>query len=156
MEHQRSENEDAVKISFDLTNTGWEWKEESMWALPVRSTDIFKLDNIPLLAYGISQGDIFQAELSKEGVFYFKSVIERGGHSTIRIHFKMEPVDLSIVKKYLDRVNQLGCSYEGNGSTLYALDIPPESNLSEVVDFLKEVEELGVWEYEEGYIHQTS
>lgn len=151
---KNSNNKDAVKVFFDLKNTGWKWAEESLWALPVSSTNIFKLDNIPLLAYGISRGDTFQAKLSESGVYHFEKAIERSGHSTVRVHFRMHPLDLDTVKKYLDKFNQLGCSYEGNGATLYAIDIPAGSRLNDVLSFLKETEQLGIWDYEEGYIHK--
>lgn len=118
MEHRKSENNNLVKVFFDLSDTGWEWKEESMWALPIQSTDILKLDNIPLLVYGISQGDVFRAKLSEEGVFNFQEVVEYGGHSTLRIIFK-ELLSEDKLKPLLQKFNDLGCNYEGNGSTLF-------------------------------------
>lgn len=155
MEHAKRVDGDMVKVSFDLKETGWKWKEEKMWAIPVNSNGEFRLDNIPLLVYGISQGDIFLAELAEDGFFHFKSVMKRGGHSTVRVHFKTNPLDLNIIRTYLDALNKFGCNYEGNGSTLYALDIPAENDLSKIIGFLKEIEARGVWEYEEGYIHKA-
>ncbi len=152
MEHNKIHTE-AVKIFFDLDDTGWKWTEESMWALPMDSYGMFKLDNIPLLAYGISRGDIFSAELSVEKIYQFKEIVERGGHSTVRVHFRMDPLDLHVVSRYMNQLKELGCEYEGNGATLYGVDIPSSCNFMKIMDVLKAAEELGVWEYEEGYIH---
>jgi hypothetical protein len=152
MEHTKKGNNNLVKVSFVLSDTGWGWKEESMWALHVQSTDIFKLDNIPLLAYGICQGDIFRAKLSENGNFNFEEVVEHRGHSTLRIIFK-EKLSEDKIKLLLQTFNDLGCNYEGNGSKLFAIDVPKDADLQSVLEVLKQGEANGVWDYEEGYIY---
>ncbi|MFM2374713.1 MAG: hypothetical protein RLZZ234_708 [Candidatus Parcubacteria bacterium] len=151
---KQKENENLVKVFFDLSGTGWEWESESLWALAEESTDIFKLDNIPLLAYGISQGDIFRAELSKDGVYYFKEVIKHEGNSTFRINFKEIP-DKKVLEEYLNDFKTIGCNYEGNGATIYAIDVPSEVDQKKVVELLMKGEASALWDYEEGYVYKV-
>jgi hypothetical protein len=139
-----------VKVFFDLKDTDWKWQEESMWALPTKSSDEFILDNIPLLTYGISQGDKFSTHIANNNLF-FKEILERGGHSTFRINFKVIPTEFQL-KKYLDDIISMGCSYEGNGATLYAIDAPSNDSQEKLLVLLKNGEVNNVWDYEEGYV----
>ena len=150
MEHSKHQRHDLVKVFFDLKDTDWKWTEESMWAIPTELSNEFILDNIPLLAYGISQGDKFSTHIVNKN-FFFKEILQRGGHSTFRIHFKETPIELQL-KKYLSNFISIGCSYEGNGATLYAIDAPSSQAQEKLIPLLCAGEINNVWDYEEGYI----
>jgi hypothetical protein len=153
MQQEKKENKNLVKVFFDLNDTDWQWESESLWALAEESNNIFTLDNIPLLVYGISQGDIFRAELSIEGMYYFKEVIQHKGNSTFRINLKEIP-DKKVLEKHLNDFKVIGCNYEGNGATIYAIDVPSVVAQKKVVALLVKGNISGLWDYEEGYVYR--
>lgn len=141
-----------TKVFFDLSGQDHAPGAESVWAQHVRENE-FRIDNSPLHVYAISYNDIVSVS-TKENNFFFESVVKRGGHSTLRVFFKISKPDLDFIKEQLRPFLNLGCSYEGDGKKLYAIDVPPEVDIRKVKSLLEEGENIGKWEYEEGYVHR--
>lgn len=138
---------DLAKIFIELSD---EATPESFWGEYVGGI-LFKVRNIPFVSYKISFDDLISVETKGNNLF-FKSISQRGKHSTLRIFFfKKVPEDQEI---YLVEINKLGCTYERATESLIGIDVPPSVDVKKVLDFLKKGESDGLWEYEEGYIYK--
>lgn len=124
---------------------------ENMHAIYV-SGDAYIVDNSPFYAYGVSFGD--RVLVSKiDGKLFFSEISERGGHSTYRIKLP-KGEDHEYFLRFWPALSQLGCSYEGssvNARRLYAIDLPPEVDVTAVYAILEKYEQAGVWEFEEAH-----
>jgi len=143
-----------VKIFFEINNDVDKPKSESIWAED-NGLGNFRIDNIPFFTYGISYNDIIFAELDRDNLLFFKKVIKRGGHSTLRLFFTnklSEQEKQSEIKK----LNKIGAVVERATESLFAIDVSPDTNLKSVISLLKEGEQRGEYEYEEGYIYNSN
>lgn len=146
------DNKKLVKVFFDLLGEKHAPGTESVWAEHVKHNQ-FRVDNNPLYMYGVSYNDIVSVNVRENNLF-FDSVVQRGGHSTFRVFFKISDPNPDFIKEQLQPFLDMGCSYEGDGKRLYAIDVPPEVNVEEIVQHLKVGENIRKWEYEEGYVYK--
>jgi hypothetical protein len=121
-----------VKIQL----SGPDGEIETVWARQL-TDDQFELDNTPLYAYGLSWRDVVEARRqTPEGFLEFSGVVRKSGHRTVRLILNppadMSPASLAV----LDRLRELGCSYEGAKSRLIGVDIPPDVDLTTIRHFL--------------------
>lgn len=135
-----------------ITFKNWEkWPEcdsESLFAKKI-SKELYEIRNVPLYLYGLNWGD--QVKVAYENSQLIgKEVIKYGGHSTYRIFFHVDPDEQNGIQ-LLNRLNQIGCTYERANNSLFGIDVPPDSNIHIVYAFLKEGEQLNYWEFEEGH-----
>lgn len=120
---------------------------ESAWALPVG--DNYQLDNILFYALGYSWKDIVATE-TIDSEKYVKNIVQKSGHSTIRIIFEDED-DVESTRDYLQ---SLGCDSEiSDVYILIAVDIPPDVDIEKVLAFLEEGKSIGKWGYEEADVN---
>ena len=148
-------DEALVKIVFELPE-GSPYGAESLWAAKVAEGK-YRLGNSPLYVYGYSHKDIVAAS-EEDGALVVQGLCLRGGHSTYRV-FLAEglEVDSPDFETHWSRLEQLGCTYEGAGKRLLAIDVPPSADIFAVYRFLEKGEKAGVWEFEEGHCgHPTS
>ena len=108
---------------------------ETLWADPV-GPDLYRLDNSPFWAYGVSWHDVVEAHPDPDGMLRMTRVVEKSGHRTVRV-FMQPGIDASPeAKAVMDGVRELGASYEGMNPTYLAIDIPPSVELMRVADYL--------------------
>jgi len=142
-----------VKIAFDSSNSEISGVAlERLWATTVGSGK-YELQNSPFNVYGVSFKDVVSGE-TRDGEIYFSRVIQRRGHSTFRVKLS-ESDDHSKFVENWSELQSLGCTVErcsGDLNLLYAIDVPPETNVEDVVTILEAEEKLGVWEYEEAHV----
>ncbi len=124
---------------------------ESVWAERI-SDNKFKLRNSPFFAKGVSFEDIVSTFKDNQNLVYKKTLIS-AGHSTYRLLVKADdlPKPFSV---YWKPIENLGCSYEENSEMalrMYAVDVPPTTDVKKVYAFLEMGEEAGVWDFEEGH-----
>ncbi len=109
---------------------------ETVWAFP-RGGDHYELDSTPWYAYGLSWHDIIEAHAPAPGEFpEFVRVVKKSGFRTIRLFLDPSPDASSDSQGILDRLRELGCSYEGMSRRLIAVDIPPPVDLMDIRQFL--------------------
>lgn len=136
-----------MKIAFRLDDGN----AENMHAEPVLD-DTFRLANSPFYFYGISFGDQFAVKVD-EGRLFFSEVTARGGHSTYRVKLTPGKLDSHFLESW-EPLQALGCTFEGAGADerrLYAIDIPPGTDVHAVYRLLEADEEAGNWEFEEAH-----
>lgn len=115
---------------------------ETLWATPLGG-ELYRLDNIPFYAYGVSWLDVVEAPLDAGGLPTFRRVAEKSGHRTVRV--RQDDTRAPEAKPLLESLSKLGCTYEGSAPSLLAVDVPPKASLEDVARYL--VEAGFDWEY---------
>lgn len=93
----------------------------------------YRLENILFYAKEYSFKDVVSAE-EKNGVLCVTGLMKESGHSTVRVLAKSEE-DVSIVRQNL---KIRGCDSElSNIKKLFAVDIPPSIEYSEIIRYLE-------------------
>jgi hypothetical protein len=110
---------------------------ETLWAVPLGG-DLYRLDNSPFWAYGVSWNDVVEAVPDSDGMLRMKRVVEKAGHRTIRILLPRDEVSEDEAKAVLQRLKELGASYEGMNPAYIVVDIPPVVEISPIEDSLTE------------------
>lgn len=139
---------ERVKVRFP-TDDGQQ--DEVMYAIPSRD-NCYILDNSPFYAFGISYCDAFKVK-ETDGELVYDFVIARAGHSTYRIRIPAGKEHQYFLEHW-DPLAELGCSYEGssaNKKRLYAIDMPPNVDVSKAYNIMEDNERQGIWEFEEGH-----
>lgn len=110
---------------------------ETMWADPV-GPDLYRLDNSPFWAYGVSWLDVVEARPDEGGQLAFVRVVEKSGHRTVRVIFEPGVDEDPAGQAALDGLTALGCTYEGMNPRYLAIDLPPGVDLMAVAGYLTE------------------
>ncbi len=117
---------DLAKLEF-RTEDG---EVETIWAKPI-GEHLYRLDNSPFYAYGVSWNDVVEAQPQPGAFPLFRRVVEKSGHRTVRVIVGGD--DLERLKR---GIQELGCKFEGAWSKLISVDIPPDVELEDVRSFL--------------------
>lgn len=127
--------EKLTKVWVDLPNH-WACGGESMWASPL-GDNLYELRNVPFYAYDLNYGDVVRTVAeSPEHKTEIQKVVRRSGHETLRIVF-MDGSTVTQRTGILDRLTEIGCSWEGANESFYALDLSPETDIDAVRDYLE-------------------
>ena len=140
----------TVTISF-LSDSEGKILVENMHAVLV-GEDLYCLDNSPFYVYGVSFGDIVYAPMN-DGRPVFSKVKEHRGHSTYRVRLPVGKSHSDFAQHW-QSLEQLGCTFEGSGVSaqrLYAIDVPPSSDVAAIYKILEDGEYAGWWKFEEAH-----
>lgn len=141
--------EGLEKIYLLFSTKEWHgYSSESVWAQIV-DHGYYKIMNIPFYYKGLGLYDIVRAE-KNDAKLYFKSIIERSGHSTYRLILNSNTNEEAF-EKYWEQLEHQGCTYEKAKKGFYAVDVPPSSDIYKVYSLLGKGENDSIWEFEEGY-----
>ena len=136
-----SDKGELVKVQL----TGPDGDVETLWARPLGG-DLYELDNTPWYAYGVSWKDVIEARRpSAEAFPEFVRVVRKSGYRTIRLILDPAADKASESQTILERLVELGCSYEGATGSYISIDIPPPVDLEEIRRFLITTEQE--WEH---------
>jgi hypothetical protein len=159
--------EGMVKIFFEPPGGEEDWHTtvESMWATPVEKPNapggrVFKLDNSPWYAFGVSLDDEVCAELRHESMgegnaafecetLYFTKVWNHSGHSTYTLFLQNGLTTES--PEWSDRwtdFKAMGCSWEGMNSNLLSVDVPPGTDLDRLEELFESALAAGIFAYQ--------
>lgn len=108
---------------------------ETVWAEPV-GADLYRLDNSPFHAYGVSWRDVVEAHPDENGQLRMSRIVEKGGHRTVRVIFATKVDHASEALGILEGVKARGATYEGMDGRYFSLDIPPGVDLTAVTAYL--------------------
>ena len=125
---------------------------ETPWASRIKSDDdLFRLENSPFYAYGVSYEDVIEAKplgpRVADGVpmYEFVRVVRRSGNRTVRFNFGDDKADTPVGRRVLDEIVALGCSYEGMFDITMSVTVPADVDLQDVATYLTNT---GLrWEY---------
>jgi hypothetical protein len=156
---KRSPDGKLVIVTFNLDPDDWHGRpSEGLWAEPVGGAtagNVFRLQNSPFFATGVSYLDIVRAERAGDRL-EFTGVVERGRHSTYMVLVPPASRDFAA---YWRRLETLGCSYESKSlrlsvgpRKLYSVDVPPASDFAAVSALLDQGVRDKVWIFQEGHV----
>lgn len=140
-----------VKVFFEIKPEWHGSRSETLWAKPVSKT-LFKLANSPFFVKGVSFEDTIIAKKSKKKLI-FKKVQSSSGHSTYRLLVENKNMPEPFLT-YWQKLEKLGCSYEENDQLrlrMFAIDVPPTTNIYVVYKLLEKGRSVGIWDFEEGH-----
>jgi hypothetical protein len=136
-------------VHFTFTRAGG-WPPvagECLWATPLGGNR-YLIDNIPFFAAGIALNDTVEARIVPDGELEFVRRVIAGGHSTLRVSAKP-----GLNARLQQQLGDLGCGIEGTGpDSLFAVDVPPETDLRQVLSLCKAWLADGSAEYETGWL----
>src|SRR3954468_22389868 len=139
---------EMVWILFDVDPPVGGITGETLWGERVAERR-YRLRSIPCAVFGVSEHDIVFAD-DVRGILHFQGVSLRGGHSTYRIQ-KARGLDPAVFRRHWEPLKELGCSYEGDGARLMAIDVPPHIDIGAVHELLFAGADAGAWEFEEAH-----
>src|SRR6266446_6645759 len=153
---EQHEGRELRHVIFEMVQDSDGWPPvgaERMWASEV-GPGLYKIDNIPFYARGISRGDVVSV-LEKDGTLFYKETREHSGHSTVRVIIKRKGSERTPLEQEV-RQNLVGkgCEIEGVSEGFFAVDIPVGVNYGEVKTLLREEERKGGLEFEEGNVRK--
>ena len=140
-------DDNVEKIYFDLEEDWHGYKSESVWG-EVLDSNRYILRNVPFYVKGVSVEDHIRV-MEKEGQLWFEEVVKHSGHSTYRIIITGDNA-LPELNEWAS-LEELGCTYEKGTGNLYAVDVPPTTDIYAVYGLLEQGEKEGFWEFEEGH-----
>ena len=120
---------------------------EQLYAEPVAGSH-YRVGNIPFFARGVAFGDIVSARLTDAGWLEFADVVERGGHSTMRVWLAdhLAAGAAEVARQFESR----GCRVECTLQRLLAIDVP--DGVEETVwQYLQDGKARGDWDVQVGY-----
>jgi len=139
-------DEELTKVHVDLPHH-WATGGESMWARAL-GDDRYRLENVPFFAYDLNLHDVVEARSAapdqKPSVL---RVVERSGHRTIRVIFQ-KGVSEADRLSHLMALKPLNVTSEPCKERYFALDVPPEADVDEVLRRLDTHVEANVLGYE--------
>ncbi|MBN6152746.1 DUF4265 domain-containing protein [Xanthomonas sp. AmX2] len=125
-------NEPAAKVLFRVPDGEGGAMVETLWAISL-GDDLYKLDNSPFYAYGVSWQDTVLAPLDpQEGLPTFQSVVAKSGNRTVRLIFDPPVSPGNASDQVLQGLVALGCDYEGANPGYMSINIPPDVDLQMV------------------------
>ena len=138
-------SEPVAKVLFRVGSDEQNADVETLWATPL-GRDLYRLDNSPFYAYGVSWRDVIHAPVDpREGMPTFASVVEKSGHRTVRVRFDPPVAAGNSSDVLLQGLVALGGSYEGANPGYIASDVPAAVELEQVTRYL--VEHDAEWEH---------
>ena len=139
------------KVEFRLKpgdDDPWTGAAESIWAVP-EGGDLYRLKNSPWCVYGVSFDDLVYAPIV-DGRPTVERVVKHGNHLTL--HARVN--DVAAVPFISARLNELGCGVETDAqkagpTRLMAIDVPSESAMTPVREYLDAELTAGRLDYEQ-------
>ena len=144
------ENEDdLVKVHFDLSEPDMGVGGESLWAAPV-GVNLYELRNSPWHVRSVNWLDVVEAIPRNENESpEFVRVHKRSGHRTIHVYIL--DAGKNQTQEILDNCSRLGSTYEGMDDRMYALDFKPGIDLTPTIEYLEslKVQDVADWRINE-------
>jgi len=133
-------NDPTAKVLFRIIEDDGSSSVETLWAVPL-DDDLYKLDNSPFYAYGVSWQDTVYAPFDpQEEMPTFVSVVEKSGNRTVRLILDPPASAGSETEGVLRGLIELGCSYEGANFRYFSVTVPPGVELESVREYLIELD----------------
>jgi hypothetical protein len=114
-----------VRVGF----AGRDGVVERLWATRV-GPNLYRLDNAPAFAFGISLHDIVEVVRDDDGAFWALRVAERGPSFTVRVVLdELRPRTVRLMRM----LAALGCSSEGMEATWFVVSAPNDASFRHLV-----------------------
>jgi hypothetical protein len=138
-----------VKIVFPLQQEdGYPpFSEEFVHAIKV-GENIYEIDNIPFFIYGVNLRDL--VSVAEQGdVLHYDYLYKPSGHLTYRLFFENK----NQVASVRETLRNMGCNSEGSHMpSLVAVDVPPTVDKTLVYQYLSELKNDEVLDFEDSTV----
>ena len=131
-----------IHITFDPRCYGMPGSE-TMWAEPL-GDDLFKVNNVPFFAYGISNGDVVRCK-EREVI----EVVRPSGNRTLRVKFNNTLTQEQMQAIY-EAIVGLGGEVEPGFPGLISINVPPAVDYDTLVSFLEGSDHADMLAFETG------
>ena len=102
-------NDPLAKVLFRVPDEDGGASVETLWATPL-GNDLYKLDNSPFYAYGVSWEDTVFAPIDpQDGLPAFHSIVKKSGNRTVRVIFDPPVSSGNASDHVLQGLLALGC-----------------------------------------------
>lgn len=133
------------KVLFRVPEDDGPAQVETLWATAL-GQDKYRIENSPFFAYSVSWLDVVYApEDEVEGFPTFMRVVEKSGHRTIRVIFDPPVESGNESEMVLNKLTDLGCTFETANPAYVAIDVPPGGKFDETCRCL--IESGVQWEH---------
>jgi hypothetical protein len=141
---------DQVKVKFLLPESDlYSVTAETLWADPI-GPDRYRLDNTPFHAQGYSFKDIVYAPHDTDHEMpVVREAVEKSGHSTYLLWVPQGASNNPDFDQYWKPLADLGCSFEGVGGKMLAVDIPAKTDIHKAYDLMDAGLSADVWDFQE-------
>jgi hypothetical protein len=139
------------KVQLDAHLTWPPYESESLWA-EARGDEKAVLLNSPFFARGLSYLD--EIEFTKEhadGTAELVGIVAHSGHGTVRAILTDSNM-LDEATAAINKLERLGCTWEGGDGSVVAIDIPPGVRKEEVMAILDEAKAKAVFYVDVGFL----
>jgi len=129
-------DEANAKVLIRVTNPDGPDEVETLWAFPL-GDDLYRLDNHPFYAYGVSCSDVVYAPFSdEEQMATFLRIESKSGNRTVRVIVDPPFIDGNESEQLIHGLVSLGCTFEGANSVLFSINVPSKVDLGEIRQYL--------------------
>ena len=144
----RSEADFIIRAEINPGEIDQKIRWEQLWVMKL-ATNRYKMCCIPFFLYNLSLGDEVEIE-EIDNQYVFKRVVKKSGRYTFRIWFMSNDKKDEIAKTLKD----MGCLLEWRfkSGNLLAVDMAKKDHAQEVADYLIQLEEQKILEYETGAV----
>jgi hypothetical protein len=123
-------------------------EDEWLWAEPLGSGR-YRVESPPFFAYGVSHGDVVRAAEAGD-MPRVEDVERKGGHRTLRVALDAQwDLDRPELRRLSAELEGTGCSLDTLPPKLMVIDVPPDTDVAEVVRRLQTAFRDGIliWEW---------
>ncbi|UZE37337.1 DUF4265 domain-containing protein [Pseudomonas sp. B21-059] len=124
---------------------------EGVWAQQ-QPDGLYRVANIPFYSPDVCYEDDVAVQVQDDGLKWFKQIERSSGNSTLRLVFF--ETGRARTSEVLERINALGCRWEGMSKAFYSINVPASVLLDSVLDYLQACFEQDWLDYESGLLRQ--
>ncbi|WP_244168896.1 DUF4265 domain-containing protein [Pseudomonas saponiphila] len=124
---------------------------EGVWA-QLQPDGLYRIVNFPFYSQDVCYEDDVAVQVEADGLKWFRQVVHGSGNSTLRLVFF--EAGRERITEVLERINALGCRWEGMSKAFFAVNVPASVSLDCVLDYLQQCFEQGWLDYESGLLRQ--
>lgn len=125
----------AERVVVQIQFRDDEGRTEMLGAAPL-GPNLFRLENLPSYAYGVSRDDVVRAAPNDDGTFVFESIVEKSGNRTLRVLLARFALESPQAVEMIGAARELGCHHESLQPHMLCLNVPEEADLAAVVEYL--------------------
>lgn len=124
---------------------------EGVWA-EQQPDGLYRIANLPFYSQDVCYDDEVAVQIEADGLKWFRQVGRSSGNSTLRVVFFKAGRER--IPEVLERINALGCRWEGMSQAFFAVNVPASVPLDSVLEYLQACVDQDWLDYESGLLRQ--
>ncbi|MCE4056900.1 DUF4265 domain-containing protein [Pseudomonas sp. Au-Pse12] len=124
---------------------------EGVWA-ELQPDGLYRIANFPFYSQDVCYDDEVAVQVEADGLKWFRQVGRSSGNSTLRVVFFKAGRER--IAEVLERIDALGCRWEGMSQAFFAVNVPASVSLDSVLEYLQACFDQDWLDYESGLLRQ--